>query len=106
MHVVPSDVALTPKDKPTAVWKQHKERVMMFHFQFGSVRVLASDGCHAKVLTHDRVQLTVCVENMSEIKGEKVLPKVFAKKKTSGTGRKRGEVDPELMKKYLDMGLD
>lgn len=106
MQVTPHDIALTPRDKPNAVWVQHRERIVMSHFQFGTVRLLASDGCHAKVLTQDKVQMTVCVENLSPLKGEKMLPKLNDPAKKKATGRKRGEVDPELMKKYLDMGMD
>ena len=103
MQIVPNDIALTPADKPTRVWVQNHSRVMMYHFQFGSVRVLASDGCHAKVLTIDKVQMMVCVENLTALKGEKCLPKLGQTKEPKAK-KDRTAVDPDLMAKYLHMG--
>lgn len=103
MQIVPQDIALTPGDRPQRVWVQNAARVMMRHFQFVSVRVLASDGCHAKVVTEDRVQVTVCVENLEEIRGERCLPKMGEKKETKPK-KDRNAVDPELMNKYMNMG--
>ena len=105
VQIVQQDVALTPADKPTRVWVQHKQKIMMRHFQFGSVKLLASDGCHAKVLTDNRIQVTVCVENLEPIKGERMLPKVGGAK-VDKPKKERGAIDPELMAKYLDMGMD
>ena len=82
IQITPNDIALTPKDKPTAVWVQYRERIVMSHFQFGTVRILASNGCHSKVLTGTNVQMTVCVENLSPLKGEKMLPKIGKKENT------------------------
>lgn len=66
-QVTPADVALVPNDKPQRVWKHYQNPVSMRHFMFGTVKLLASDGCHAKVLTEARVQLTVCVENLRDM---------------------------------------
>lgn len=103
MQIVPQDVALTPNDRPQRVWVQHSGRVVMSHFQFGTVRILASDGCHAKVVVSSGAQVTVCVENLEPIQGERVLPKVGEKKEKPT--KKEKEIDPELMAKYLNMGM-
>ena len=100
------DIALVAKDTPQAQWRVYDRKtiVKMSHFQFGSVRVLASNGCHAKVLTHDKVQLTVCVENLEMIKGVPCIPKMG--EKVEKKVKKTKEVDLELLDKYLSMGLD
>lgn len=108
MQVVQADVALTPGDKPNRVWVQNKQRVVMRHFQFGSVRVIASDGCHSKVLTVDGVQVMVCVENLEPIVGERCLPKRGQERgHGEGVGKEKSkrEIGEEQMERYLNMGL-
>ncbi len=102
--ITPADIALTTKDTPTAQWRVYDRKtvIRMSHFQFGSVRVLASNGCHAKVLTHDHVQLTVCVENLEMINGVPCIPKMGDKPEKKD---RKLKVDPELLEKYLNFGL-
>lgn len=101
VKVVPADVALTPRDKPTAMWVKHNERIMMSHFQFGSVRVLASNGEHAKVLTPMGAQMTVCVENLEPLKGVPCLPKVGETKEA----KPKKDKTKEMLDKYLNLGI-
>jgi hypothetical protein len=105
-QITAQDIALVTTDTPTRQWRVYERNtvIKMSHFQFGSVRVLASDGCHAKVLTHDKIQLTVCVENLSEIRGVPSIPKIG--EKVERKGRKEKVVDQEMLEKYLNLGLD
>lgn len=53
-------------DRPGRAWRRFLNKEIMTHDQFGSVYVLASDGCHAVVEIHDGTHKDVCVENLSE----------------------------------------
>lgn len=99
------DIALCPKDTPMRQWVQYTQVIKMRHFQFGTVRVLASDGCHAKVVTDGKVQVTVCVENLEKM-SEGVVPlfaKVEKEKKKTEAKERKEKVDQELLQKYLSM---
>lgn len=106
-QITPQDIALVTKDTPQAQWRVYGPGtcIKMSHFQFGSVRVLATNGCHAKVLTHDKVQMTVCVENLSAIAGIPTIPKIGEKPERKA-GKREVKIDLEMLDKYMNMGLD
>lgn len=106
------DLALTPPDKPDRVWRHYHSanRPVMSHFQFGTVHVMASDGCHAKVLNVSGAQLTVCCENLEPLPGERMLPKHRTEEekkaeRESSSAAKKALKEQELMQKYMNLGM-
>ena len=97
VEIVQKDLAIADGEHKNREWRfYHKPWPVMNHFQFGTVRVLGSDGVHSRVMTANEVQVTVCVENLEEIKGERVLAKVGGDKE-----RKQKVKETELLAKYL-----
>lgn len=99
-------VALTPPDRPTRVWRHFSDIVPMLHFQYGRVEVHASDGCHAKVRCDlHKGFITVCVENLSPI--DKIecptLPKVLRQEKEKPAKKTHEQKVDELVNKYAGL---
>lgn len=74
-------------DKPGRFWRRHVTRHIMNHDQFGSVAVLATDGCHAVVEVLGEHKY-VCFENLSEPAGIPLPPRVNREVKPRETATK------------------
>lgn len=87
-------------DRPGRAWRRYVHREVMDHELFGSVYLLASDGCHAVIETQDGAHEYVCFENLSEKVGVPLPPrgKVEQERKTT---EKRKEVVASLISKYM-----
>lgn len=105
VQLVPHDIALTEPDKPTAQWTVFETRnYKMDHFQFGRVTILATNGCHAKVLTQHGLQRTVCVENLEDIKGVPLMPKVGKKDDAKAEQeKKKAQKEKEMLDRYMNL---
>jgi hypothetical protein len=55
-------------DRPGRYWRRFLDSSAYDHPLFGSVYLLASDGCHAVIAIHDGTHKYVCFENLTERK--------------------------------------
>lgn len=87
-------------DRPGRAWRRYVHREVMSHNLFGSVYLLASDGCHAIIETQDGDHEKVCFENLSEKIGVPLSPRSKAVKDAVSNEKKKAVVN-SLIAKYM-----
>lgn len=94
---------LLPTDRPDAVWKRFNPPFIQEHFQFGIVRVKASDGVHSKIILPTEEIVTVHNNNLKQPAGIPLAVKVGTTKdkQKSAKALQKEQDEAERLAKYM-----